>query len=178
MPSFTHDTADDGFHEIQLSGKQLVFLFMVDDQCRRGAFFCAACWSAAAPAHRNGANRLPSAHRAVAARPGGAGRAAAIGTAAHPADAPATSQSPEGADLRRPKRCRTEASAAPAAKADESRPPAKPPASSPAAAPAGRRESPGAEGGPAPASEGDGRRGDSRDHGERPGIWVVQVIGR
>src|SRR5204862_291018 len=24
----THDIADDGFHEIQLSGKQLVFLFM------------------------------------------------------------------------------------------------------------------------------------------------------
>src|SRR3982751_2276699 len=24
----THDLADDGFHEIQLSGKQLVFLFM------------------------------------------------------------------------------------------------------------------------------------------------------
>src|SRR3954453_7006473 len=24
----THDMADDGFHEIQLSGKQLVFLFM------------------------------------------------------------------------------------------------------------------------------------------------------
>ena len=29
MPDMTHDVADDGFHEIQLSGKQLVFLFMV-----------------------------------------------------------------------------------------------------------------------------------------------------
>ena len=28
MPELTHDTAEDGFHEIQLSGKQLVFLFM------------------------------------------------------------------------------------------------------------------------------------------------------
>lgn len=27
MPELTHDTAEDGFHEIQLSGKQLVFLF-------------------------------------------------------------------------------------------------------------------------------------------------------
>jgi DedD protein len=29
VPDLTHDTAEDGFHEIQLSGKQLVFLFMV-----------------------------------------------------------------------------------------------------------------------------------------------------
>lgn len=28
MSELSHDTADDGFHEIQLSGKQLVFLFM------------------------------------------------------------------------------------------------------------------------------------------------------
>ena len=28
MSDITHDGADDGFHEIQLSGKQLVFLFM------------------------------------------------------------------------------------------------------------------------------------------------------
>ena len=31
MPRLSHDTAEDGFHEIQLSGKQLVFLFIVDD---------------------------------------------------------------------------------------------------------------------------------------------------
>jgi cell division septation protein DedD len=29
MPELSHDAADDGFHEIQLSGKQIVFLFMV-----------------------------------------------------------------------------------------------------------------------------------------------------
>ena len=28
MAELTHDTAEDGFHEIQLSGKQLIFLFM------------------------------------------------------------------------------------------------------------------------------------------------------
>ena len=28
MTELTHRDADDGFHEIQLSGKQLVFLFM------------------------------------------------------------------------------------------------------------------------------------------------------
>lgn len=29
MPELSHDAAEDGFHEIQLSGKQIVFLFMV-----------------------------------------------------------------------------------------------------------------------------------------------------
>ena len=29
MSEFSHDTADEGFHEIQLSGKQLVFLFIL-----------------------------------------------------------------------------------------------------------------------------------------------------
>ena len=29
MSELTHDATDDGFHEIQLSGKQLVFLFIV-----------------------------------------------------------------------------------------------------------------------------------------------------
>jgi DedD protein len=29
VPELSHDAADDGFHEIQLSGKQIVFLFMV-----------------------------------------------------------------------------------------------------------------------------------------------------
>ena len=29
MAELTHDTTEDGFHEIQLSGKQLVFLFML-----------------------------------------------------------------------------------------------------------------------------------------------------
>ena len=29
MSDFSHDAAEDGFHEIQLSGKQVVFLFMV-----------------------------------------------------------------------------------------------------------------------------------------------------
>ena len=28
VPELTHDATEDGFHEIQLSGKQLVFLFM------------------------------------------------------------------------------------------------------------------------------------------------------
>lgn len=40
MPELTHDTADDGFHEIQLSGKQLVFLFMATTVVSVVIFLC------------------------------------------------------------------------------------------------------------------------------------------
>lgn len=40
MPQLTHDTADDGFHEIQLSGKQLVFLFMATTVVSVVIFLC------------------------------------------------------------------------------------------------------------------------------------------
>ena len=40
MSDFTHDTADDGFHEIQLSGKQLVFLFIVTTTVIVVVFLC------------------------------------------------------------------------------------------------------------------------------------------
>lgn len=38
MPELSHDTAEDGFHEIQLSGKQLVFLFIVTTSVVVGVF--------------------------------------------------------------------------------------------------------------------------------------------
>ena len=40
MSEFTHDTAEDGFHEIQLSGKQLVFLFIVTTTVIVVVFLC------------------------------------------------------------------------------------------------------------------------------------------
>jgi septal ring-binding cell division protein DamX len=38
--SDSHDTAEDGFHEIQLSGKQLVFLFIVTTSVIVAVFLC------------------------------------------------------------------------------------------------------------------------------------------
>ncbi len=38
MPELSHDTAEDGFHEIQLTGKQLVFLFIVTTSVVVGVF--------------------------------------------------------------------------------------------------------------------------------------------
>jgi DedD protein len=40
VPEVSHDTADDGFHEIQLSGKQLVFLFIVTTTVVVVVFLC------------------------------------------------------------------------------------------------------------------------------------------
>ena len=40
MAELTHDTADDAFHEIQLSGKQLVFLFIVTTTVIVVVFLC------------------------------------------------------------------------------------------------------------------------------------------
>ena len=40
MPELTHDTAEDGFHEIQLSGKQLIFLFMTATAVLVFTFLC------------------------------------------------------------------------------------------------------------------------------------------
>ena len=40
MADMTHDIADDGFHEIQLSGKQLVFLFMATTAVSVVIFLC------------------------------------------------------------------------------------------------------------------------------------------
>ena len=40
MTDLTHDAPDDGFHEIQLSGKQLVFLFMATTVVSVVIFLC------------------------------------------------------------------------------------------------------------------------------------------
>ena len=40
MSELSHDSADDGFHEIQLSGKQLVFLFIVTTTVIVVVFLC------------------------------------------------------------------------------------------------------------------------------------------
>jgi cell division septation protein DedD len=40
VSELSHDTADDGFHEIQLSGKQLVFLFIVTTTVIVVVFLC------------------------------------------------------------------------------------------------------------------------------------------
>ncbi len=40
VSELSHDTADDGFHEIQLSGKQLVFLFIVTTTVLVAIFLC------------------------------------------------------------------------------------------------------------------------------------------
>jgi cell division septation protein DedD len=49
----THDNTDDGFHEIQLSGKQLVFLFMATTVVSVVIFLCGVLVGRAVPAERS-----------------------------------------------------------------------------------------------------------------------------
>ena len=67
MSEFTHDTAEDGFHEIQLSGKQLVFLFIVTTTVIVVVFLCGVKVGRGARAVQ-GDDPEPSALSATAAR--------------------------------------------------------------------------------------------------------------
>ena len=65
MSELSHDTADDGFHEIQLSGKQLVFLFIVTTVVSVAIFLCGVLVGRGARAAR-GEDAEPSATAAAA----------------------------------------------------------------------------------------------------------------
>jgi len=52
VPQLSHDTTDDGFHEIQLSGKQLVFLFIVGTMAAVTIFLCGVYVGRGAPGAR------------------------------------------------------------------------------------------------------------------------------
>ena len=68
MPELTHD-ADDGFHEIQLSGKQLVFLFMATTVISVVIFLCGVLVGRGVRAERGGEDPTVAAAAPVAAPP-------------------------------------------------------------------------------------------------------------
>lgn len=167
MPELSHDTAEDGFHEIQLSGKQLVFLFIVTTSVVVGVFLFGVLVG-------RGAKDL----RASEATPGSTNEAPLQGAPAEAApnaaiDVPVPSD--EGAkDLTYADRLREPGAAAEKLKpaASESEPPAeavKEPAPKPAAkAPL----APAVASKPAPPPSIPAGIPTSG----RPGTWVVQVI--
>ena len=67
MPDLTHDTAEDGFHEIQLSGKQLVFLFMATTVVLVVVFLCGVLVGRGVP----GEGEAEQSTEVAAAQPGG-----------------------------------------------------------------------------------------------------------
>lgn len=177
MPELSHDTAEDGFHEIQLSGKQLVFLFIVTTSVVVAVFLCGVLVGRGARAARG---EEPEA--AVATSPPQAQSAPDLGPPAGDPPAPAADSADE---LSYHKRLESEATPTEALKTkpEDSRPapprvvepePAPPPAvprpTAPAPAPAPAAKT------PQPAAKAPQDVAADVPVSGRPGTWVVQVI--
>lgn len=147
----THDTSEDGFHEIQLSGKQLVFLFMATTVVSVVIFLCGVLVGRGVRA--DGAADPPIAAGAVAS-PSDAAPAAPATDAPPSADVPTPVPDAELTyhDRLQQEKPKEELKPTP----PDARPQAAPPASAPAATPVA------AAAADVPTSG-------------RPGAWVIQV---
>jgi cell division septation protein DedD len=160
VADLSHDGGDDGFHEIQLSGKQLVFLFMATTVISVVIFLSGVMVGRGVRAEGMGPS-TPAGGAAVTSPP-------VTGTTAQ--SAPPSTEAPapvaEGT-LSYPERLQREKPAVDELKpAAESRPRPDPPKpEAPAAAPA-----------PAAASAATTPPAPSTDQGARPGTWVVQLV--
>jgi cell division septation protein DedD len=154
VPELFHDAAEDGFHEIQLSGKQLVFLFILVTFASVVIFLCGVLVGRGARAARGeepadvsaGATTTPPTAQAI---PGGGPPAAEPPAPAPEADELSYHKRLQGADA------------------------PKEQLKSPAAAPADAKPAPSAPS--APAQEAAAAQTPVPASG-RPGAWVVQVV--
>ena len=151
-----NDLADEGFHEIQLSGKQLVFLFIVTTSVIVAVFLCGVLVGRGARAARGDERDAAASSAATAPQP--------VADAGPPAAEPPTPAAETPDQLSYPDRLQGKGAAAESLKPQgrESQPAAQPqPAPSPPAAPSS-----------APPSSAP----DDVPVAGRPGTWVVQVI--
>jgi hypothetical protein len=160
VPELSHDNTDDGFHEIQLSGKQLVFLFMATTVVSVVIFLCGVLVGRGVRAEAMGAPTSDSATPAPVATSMTQTPPAPVTTTAPPAP------TPDG-ELSYPDRLQRE------------KPPAemlKPPAAAPEPPPAGTSSAPApaAESAvpplPAPAAA------TATGGGAKQANWVVQIV--
>lgn len=171
MPELSHDTAEDGFHEIQLSGKELVFLFLLVTGASVLIFLCGVLVGRGARTVRG----EDAPQETAAAAPAPVAPAPQVTPGAGPVTTEAPSPAEEGAALSYPKRLqgidepKDELKRAQAAA--ESKPAAPPPAQPEAKRPA--PTPPPAEKAPADTKAAAGA--DVPASG-RPGAWVVQVV--
>jgi cell division septation protein DedD len=158
----SHDTADDGFHEIQLSGKQLVFLFMATTVVSVVIFLCGVLVG------RNvrGDGLIAAGSSKVPPLTSGAGIPSAQPTPSPSSDAPAPADRPLTYDVRlsgeKPVaenlKARTEPDSAPATPQPAPAPPARD----------ATVETPSRPAAPAPAA--------ATTQPAQPGVWAVQVV--
>ena len=157
----THDTAEDGFHEIQLSGKQLVFLFMATTVVSVVIFLCGVLVGRGV---RSGSELGQSVDAAAAdAQPAAPEASSAPSTEAPP---PPISES----ELSYADRLRQESTK------EQLKPAAEPPAPAPQStskppAPAQATQSPAAQ----PPATPPARTASDVPTSGRPGAWVIQV---
>lgn len=155
MSELSHDTADDGFHEIQLSGKQLVFLFIVTTTVIVVVFLCGVKVGRGA---RVAQGEEPEIAAAANATP------QAIPGAGPPATEPPAPAAETPDELSYHKRLQGEGTPAETLKPQQDTNPQAAPAPRPSPpAPAPRAAAPPAGSAAAPTSG-------------RPGKWAVQVI--
>jgi cell division septation protein DedD len=155
-----HDT-DDGFHEIQLSGKQLVFLFMAATTAAVMIFLCGVWVGRGVPNERAASADNPETFAASAPPPAATPSQPVASSGPPAAEPPAPAAEPDD-ELSYAKRLQADT-----APAEKLKPPSQAPAPKaqpPAAAkvppaPAQARPEPGA-----PPATG------------RPGAWIVQVV--
>jgi cell division septation protein DedD len=166
VAELTHDPTDDGFHEIHLSGKQLVFLFMATTVVCVAIFLCGVLVGRGVRAER-GQEPIEAATAAPASTASTPQPVAESGPQAAEPPAPAS----EDEDLSYHKRLegdtppkedlKAQAPASKPAPAPAATPKTAPPKTAPAAA---ATATGGAAEPPAPSS------------GARPGTWVVQLV--
>jgi DedD protein len=176
VTDFSDDAADDGFHEIQLSGKQLVFLFMATTVISVVIFICGVLVgrtvhtgtvsAADAATAATGAATVAQSTAPPAVDPPAP---AAEGTLSYPkrldADKPPTEELKPAGETKKaePVPAPSQPASQPAPVV-EAPPPAPAPVATPAATPAPVAAKPAAPAIPAPATA-----------GARPGTWAVQV---
>lgn len=167
MSELTHDTTDDGFHEIQLSGKQLVALFLVTTTVIVIVFLCGVKVGRGA---RDAQVDEPEASTPVAAT-----TPPPIQAAAPPATEPPVPAADAQDDLSYHKRLQGDGTPQETLKRQEEpkATPAAPPVAAPKPAPVAAAPAPTpvatSEKVPAAAS-------DNLPTAGRPGTWAVQVI--
>ncbi len=159
MTELTHEPTDDGFHEIHLSGKQLVFLFMATTVVCVAIFLCGVLVGRGVRAERG--QEPTEAPVAAAATPAPA-TAEPVADAGPPSAEPPAPASDD--ELSYHKRLEGDAPPAedlktPAEGARQTAPPAAPSKTAPAAPAA------------APPAV-----SDTASTGGRPGTWVVQLV--
>lgn len=170
MSELTHETTDDGFHEIHLSGKQLVFLFMATTVVCVAIFLCGVLVGRGVRTERaQDAIETPAAAASTTLPPATAPVAEAGPQAAEP-PAPASDD-----DLSYHKRLEADAPPTEDLKTppkDSSRPAETPRIAPKGVTPAPATPAPATAAPPAPAAEGPA----STPAAGRPGTWVVQLV--